>query len=489
MVELTGRAGEPGGPPGPAPDRPGRRFTGPLAALNPEQRAWCAYDWANSVFQTSVLTVFLSLHLTSVAVADARAGGRPCPTALRDCAVSLFGWQVQAGSVFGFLLAASTVVQLLVLPITGAIADRARNKRSILAGFAFLGAAATAALAFVGGTGWVLGAWLFALANLCYYGSIVVYYAFLPEIAAPDERDDVSARGWAFGYLGGGLCLAVNIGLIQLRGLAGLSEGDAIRVCFVVCGLWWAAFTLVPLRGLRDRPPAGPEAGGHEPRHGPERGTGVLLGGFRQLGRTARRARSYPLTMAFLAGFLIYIDGINTVAETAGLYGSQELRLPVEVLTTTILIVQFVAFGGGLLHGRLARRVGAKRTILASLAVWVVVISAAYFVQPEQRLQFYALAFGIGLVLGGTPALSRALFSQLVPKGEEAEYFALYTLGERGTSWLGPLVFSLVAQQTGSFRPAILSLVIFLVIGFSVVLLVPVRRAIQAVGNEPPRVL
>jgi MFS transporter, UMF1 family len=177
------------------------------------------------------------------------------------------------------------------------------------------------------------------------------------------------------------------------------------------------------------------------------------------------------------------------VAETAGLYGAQELRLPVEVLTVTILIVQFVAFGGGLAHGWLAARIGAKRTILASLAVWVLVISAAYLVRPGERLQFYGLALGIGVVLGGTAAISRALFSQLVPKGEEAEYFALYTLGERGTSWLGPLVFSVVAQQTGSFRPAILSLIAFLVLGFLVVALVPVRRAIVAAGNEPPRVL
>ncbi|MBA2324778.1 MAG: MFS transporter [Pseudonocardiales bacterium] len=452
---------------------------GPRAGLNAEQRAWCSYDWANSVFQTSVLTVFLSLYLTSVAQADARAGGQPCPTALRDCAVSLFGWQVAAGSLFGFLLAGSTLVQLLVLPITGAIADRARNKRAILGGFAFLGAAATVGLALVGGTNWSLGAVLFGLANLCYYGSIVVYYAFLPEIAEPDERDNLSAKGWAFGYLGGGLCLAINIALIQLRELVGLSETGAIRVCFVVCGLWWAGFTLLPLRGLRERPATHPS----------ERGPALLLAGFRQLGHTLGRARGYPLTLAFLAGFLIFIDGINTVAETAGLYGSQELELPLEVLTTTILIVQFVAFGGGLAHGRLAARIGAKRTILVSLALWVVVISAAYFVQPGRRLQFYALALGIGLVLGGTAAISRALFSQLVPAGEEAEYFALYTLGERGTSWLGPLVFSLVAQHTGSFRPAILSLVAFLLIGFVVVALVPVRRAIQAAGNRPPRVL
>lgn len=449
------------------------------ARLTREQRGWCVYDWANSVFQTSVLTVFLSLYLTEVATADARASGQPCVSALRDCAVSLLGARVQAGSVFGFLLAGSTGLQLLVLPITGAIADRARNKRTLLGGFAFTGAAATCGLAQIHGTSWAAGALLFALANLCYYASIVVYYAFLPEIAEPDRRDNVSAKGWAFGFLGGGLCLALNIALIQAREPLGLSEADAIRVCFVVCGVWWAVFTVVPLRRLTE----------HRAPLGPERGGALITAGFRQLGRTLVAARRLPITLAFLAAFLIFIDGINTVAETSALYGSQELALPVEVLTVTILIVQFVAFGGGLAHGWLAARIGAKRTILASLAVWVVVVSAAYFVQAGQRLQFYGLALGIGLVLGGTAAMSRSLYSQLVPAGREAQYFALYTLGERGTSWLGPLVFSLVANAAGSFRPAIVSLIAFLVVGFVLVAVVPVRRGIRAAGNPEPELV
>jgi UMF1 family MFS transporter len=200
-------------------------------------------------------------------------------------------------------------------------------------------------------------------------------------------------------------------------------------------------------------------------------------------------ARRYPITLAFLAGFLVYIDGVNTVNATAGLYGAQELRLPVEVLTVTILAVQFVAFGGGLAHGWLAARIGAKRTLLISLALWTVVIAGAYFVQAGQRLQFFAVALGIGLVIAGPAALSRSLFSQLVPKGRAAAYFALYTLGERGTSSLGPLVFALVANATGSFRPAILSLIGFLVIGFVIVAAVPLRRGIRDVGNPEPRLV
>jgi UMF1 family MFS transporter len=449
------------------------------SGLTREQRGWCVYDWANSVFKISVLAVFFSLYLTEVVRADARASGQVCASALRYCAVEFLGLRVQAGTVFGFLLVGSTALQVLVLPVVGAIADRMRRKRALLGGFAFGGAAATCALATLRGTSWRLAALMFALAVLCYSASVIVYYAMLPEIAGPDQRDEVSSKGWAVGYLGGGLCLALNIGLVQGRALFGLSESSAIRICFVTCGLWWAGFTVLALRGLVDR----------EPVVEPERGITMLVEGFRQLGATLSGARRFPITLAFLAGYLIFIDGINTVATTAGLYGSQELRLPVEVVTTTVLMVQFVAFGGGLAHGWLAGRIGAKRTILVSLLCWIVIISAAYFVRAGDRLQFYALALGIGLVLGGTPALSRSLYSQLVPKGREAEYFALYTLGERGTSSLGPLAFSVVADSTGSFRPAILSLVVFLVAGFVVTVFVPVRRGIRTAGNQEPELV
>jgi len=190
--------------------------------------------------------------------------------------------------------------------------------------------------------------------------------------------------------------------------------------------------------------------------------------------------------LAFLGAYLIFTDGISTVAQIAGLYGEQELKLSRDVLITTILIVQFVAFGGGHLHGALARRLGAKRTILVSLVLWVLVVTAAYFVQAGDQLQFYGVAFGIGLVLGGTNALARSLFSQMIPPGKEAEYYSLYELGERGTSWLGPLLFGAVAATTGSYRPAIISLIVFFVLGFILVALVPARRAIAAVGNPEP---
>jgi UMF1 family MFS transporter len=451
-----------------------------------EQRGWRWYDWANSVFPTSIVTVFLSLYITSVAVNAAKAdtarnGPDPCPgdDTLRSCDVSLLGVHFPAGSLWGYLLAAATVVQVVVLPITGAVADRTQNKPRMLGLFAFAGAGFTALLALVAGDDWRLGALLFVLANVGYGASVVVYYAFLPEIATPDERDGVSAGAWAFGYLGSGTALVLQLAVFLAHEQLGLTEGDAVRVCFLMSGLWWAAFTLIPLSRLRR----------HQAPHGTEHGASVLSAGFRELRSTLGQAMTFPLTLGFLGAYLVYTDGISTVANVSAQYGRLELKLPQETLITTIVLVQFVAFGGGLLHGMVARRLGAKRTIMASLVVWITVLTAAFFVQAGEPLQFYALAAGIGLVLGGTNALSRSLFSQMVPSGREAQYFSLYEIGERSTSWLGPLVFAGVGQATGSFRPAIISLVIFFVAGFVLIAMVPVRRAIRAAGNPEPAVV
>ena len=466
--------------------RPAVMAASDAAARRYEQRGWRWYDWANSVFPASIVTVFLSLYITSIAVSAAEAdtarnGADPCPggDTLRSCDVSLLGVEFPAGSLWGYLLAVATVVQVVVLPITGAIADRTQNKRRMLGVFAFGGALFTALLALVAGDAWQLGALLFVLANMCYGASVVVYYAFLPEIATPDERDGVSAGAWAFGYLGSGFALLLQVAVFLTHEQLGLTEGDAVRVCFLLSGLWWAVFTLIPLSRLRR----------HQAPHGTEQGASVVSAGFRELFSTLRQAMTFPLTLGFLGAYLVYTDGISTVASVSAQYGKFELDLPQEVLITTILLVQFVAFGGGLLHGMAARRLGAKRTIMASLVVWITLIAAAFFVQAGQPLQFYALAAGIGLVLGGTNALSRSLFSQMIPLGREAQYFSLYEIGERSTSWLGPLVFAGVGQVTGSFRPAIISLVVFFVVGFVLVAMVPVRRAIAAAGNPEPAVV
>lgn len=455
-----------------------------------EQRGWYFYDWANSAFYTSVITVFGALYMSSVAATDAKAdlvrnGATPCidgdgvANTLQNCDISLFGLYFPAGSLWGYLLSAATIIQVLILPITGAVADRSQYKKRILGAFAMLGAAASALLFFVADDNWELGVALYMIANIGYGASIVVYYSFLPDIATPDERDTVSSRGWAFGYLGGGVALGLQLAFYLNHEALGMSEGLAVRICFLASGVWWAAFTLIPLRRLHE----------HQEPHGRERGASVLKAGFIELKQTVKSARAFPLTLAFLGSYLIYTDGIATVVGVSAQYGKEELKFENEVLITTILVIQFVAYFGGVAHGLLARRFGAKRTILGSLAVWVLVLICAYFVEAGQPLQFYALAVGIGLVLGGTNALSRSLYSQMIPAGKEAQYYSLYEIGERGTSWLGPLLFAGVGQATGSFRAAIVALTIFFVLGFILIALVPVRRAIAAAGNREPSVV
>ncbi|MEE1928961.1 MFS transporter [Streptomyces sp. TRM 70351] len=442
-------------PEGGAPDAGARRR---------EQRGWYWYDWANSVFQTSVLTVFLGPYLTEVAKAAADADGYVYP----------LGIPVRDGSYFAYVISASVLLSVLVMPLVGALADRTGRKKPLLGASAYLGAAATAAMFFLDGDRYLLGGLLLITANVAYAASIVVYHSYLPQIAAPQERDRVSSRGWAFGYAAGALVLVANLGLFLGHEALGVTEGTAVRICLASAGLWWAVFTLVPLRRLRERP--GTVAGARL----------SLGGGFRQLGHTLRELRRYPLTLMFLLAYLLYNDGVQTVITQASVFGSEELGMAQETLIGAILLVQVLAVFGALGLGRLAERHGAKRTILGSLVAWTATVTAGYFLPAGEPLWFFVLAAAIGMVLGGTQALSRSLFAQLVPRGKEAEYFSLYEVSDRGTSWLGPLVFGLTYQLTGSYRDAIISLVVFFAAGFVLLLRVPVRRAAEAVGNTVP---
>ncbi|WP_410809242.1 MFS transporter [Micromonospora sp. 067-2] len=452
--------------------------TPPPASTRRERSGWYIYDWANSAFQTTVITVFLGPFLTTVAelAAGCELGADTC-----DGYVHPLGIRVAAGSYYPYLISLSVFLTVFVLPVIGAIADRSAHKKRLLGGAAFTGAGATMAMAFVTGDRYLLGGALFLVANISFGAAIVVYNSFLPQLGGPDERDGISSRGWALGYLGGGLLLAFNLVAVTL-----LAEDDnpqrtldLARWSIVSAGVWWAAFTLVPLRWLRERPTAAALT----------RGGNVLTDGFRQLGRTLREVRAYPLTLFFLLAFLVYNDGIQTVITLASQYGTEELRLEQSTLIVTILLVQFLAFGGALSLGALARRIGAWKTVLLSLVLWTGVIIGAFRLPAEAPVPFMVLGAAIGLVLGGSQALSRSLFSQLIPAGKEGEYYGFYEISDKGTSWLGPLAFGLVFQLTASYRVGLVSLLIFFVVGFALLAAVPIRRAIVAAGNTPPRVL
>ncbi|MGI5448622.1 MFS transporter [Streptomyces sp. CA-243310] len=434
------------------------------AARTREQHGWYFYDFACSVYSTSVLTVFLGPYLTSVTRAAADVEGYVHP----------LGVPVRAGSFFAYAVSASVLLAVLIMPLAGALADRSGRKKPLLAVAAYTGAAATTGMFFLDGDRYLLGGFLLIVANASLAVSMVLYNAFLPQIATPDERDTVSSRGWAFGYTSGALVLVMNLVLYQGHDSFGLSEGAAVRICLASAGLWWGAFAIIPLRRLRDRGVVR-EADAAPP-----------VSGWRQLVATLKDMRRYPLTLSFLLAYLIYNDGVQTVISQASVYGSEELELEQSTLIVAVLLVQVLAVAGALGMGRLARVYGAKRTILGSLAAWAVTLAAGYFLPARTPVWFFALAAMIGLVLGGSQALSRSLFSHLVPAGKEAEYFSAYEMSDRGLSWIGPLVFGLTYQVTGSYRDAIISLVVFFALGFVLLARVPVRRAVEAAGNPVP---
>ncbi|MFE4018434.1 MFS transporter [Streptomyces sp. NPDC059101] len=432
------------------------------AARRREQRGWYFYDWAISVYSTSVLTVFLGPYLTSVAKAAADAEGFVHP----------LGLPVRAGSFFAYTVSASLLLSVLAMPAAGVLVDRTGRKKPLLGCCAYTGAAATTGLFFLDGDRYLLGGALLIVANASFVVAMMLYNSYLPQIADPDERDAVSSRGWAFGYAAGSLVLVVDLALYAGHDTVGVSEGTAVRICLATAGLWWGGFALIPLRRLRDRPATGGSAGSGAGRH--------------QLRETLRDMRRHPLTLAFLLAYLVYNDGIQTVITQASVFGSEELGLDQTTLIVAVLLVQVLAAAGALLMGRLARTHGARRTILGSLVAWTLTIAAGYFLPARAPVWFFALAAGIGLVLGGSQALSRSLFSHLIPRGKEAEYFSAYEMSDRGVSWLGPLVFGMAYQLTGSYRDAIVSLVGFFALGFVLLARVPVRRAIAAAGNPVP---
>jgi MFS transporter, UMF1 family len=452
-----------------------------LAARRREQRAWYFYDWANSAYVTTTATVLFAPYLTVVAKRAA------CPGQDTDLAcrtdLQLLGVPVSPGSLALYAVTATTLLSALVLPVVGAIADRSGHKRTLLARFAWLGSAAACAMGLVAGADWQLGVVLLLIAGLALGCSLVIYDAILCEIAEPDERDRVSSRGWALGYAGGGLLLALNLAVVTAHDSFGLSKEAAVRISLLTAGLWWAGFTVIPYRGLRDRPAAVEMLDPASP------GAGLLRSAFGQLGSTLRHLRGYPQTWKFLLAYLFFNDGIQTVISAASIFGQEQLELAQDQLIATILVVQFVAFGGAIGFGRVAARFGAWRTILASLVLWCGVVGLGYFVPERSFVLFLGLAVLIGIVLGGSQALSRSLFSQLIPRGREAEYFSLYQAAERGTSWFGTLLFGLVFQLTGSYRNAILALVVFFVVGGAILARVNVRQGVVEAGNPMPAVV
>ena len=435
-----------------------------------EITGWMMYDWANSAFSTTVVTALLGPYIQSLAESTTEP-------------LRLFGAAIEPGAIYPFAVSFSVVLQVIFLPLLGAIADYTALKKRMLLAFAYTGAFATILLFFVRGdmpllgtSGAVaLGSLLLIIANLCFGAAIVFYNSFLPQIVAPEGRDSVSSRGWALGYLGGGLYLLLNLILLLVMDDTTL----AVRLSLAGAGVWWLVFTILyPRRRLVQRAPA---------RQRPE--VNLFTHGVRQVLTTLGDLwRDYPMTLRYLVAYLIYNDGIQTVIVVAAAFATSELGVGAQTVLILVLMIQFVAFGGALLFGRIAARIGAKRAIMITLVIWSGVVIYA-FAFLTNTVQLFVLGVPLALVLGGSQALSRSLFSQMIPAEHEAEYFGFYEISERGTSWIGTFAFALAVQITGSQRIAIVALIIFFVVGLLLLSRVDVRRAIVESGNDPSGVV
>ncbi len=435
-----------------------------------EITGWMMYDWANSAFSTTVVTALLGPYIQSLAESAAEP-------------FRFLGATVQPGAIYPFAVSLSVILQVVFLPLLGAIADYTALKKRMLLAFAYTGAVATILLFFIsadmplaGTSGAVaLGSLLLIVANLCFGAAIVFYNSFLPQIVSPDRRDEVSSKGWALGYLGGGLYLLLNLILLVVMDDTAL----AVRLSLAGAGVWWLVFTfLYPRRRLVKRAAA---------RQRPA--TNLFRHSMRQVVTTLGSLwREYPMTLRYLIAYLIYNDGIQTVIVVAAAFATSELGVDTQTVLILVLMIQFVAFGGALLFGKLAERMGAKRAIMLSLVIWsgVVIYAYAFLVNT---VQLFILGVPLALVLGGSQALSRSLFSQMIPGEHEAEYFGFYEISERGTSWIGTFVFALAVQITGNQRIAIVALIVFFIVGLLLLSRVDVRRAIVEAGNDPSGVV
>jgi UMF1 family MFS transporter len=412
-----------------------------LALGRPELRSWALYDWANSVFITTVVQIF-PIYFARVAAADV-----PLPEATR-----LFALATSAGMLATALLA----------PLLGAIADHGGLRKRLLGAFVLLGVAATAGLALVQRGDWRLGIVLFVLGNVGFNGSLVFSDALLPHVARRREVDRLASSSFALGYAGGGLLFALNVLWIQHPRWFGLADAPAaMRASFAAAAVWWLAFSLPLLLRVGEPPVAGGAAG-----------DGLVTAGALRLRDTFRELRRYRHAFLFLLAFLIYGDGSNTIVRLGTLYGT-ELGLPTETLIGAVLVVQAVGVPSSLAFGRLATRVGAKRALYVALLGYAGVTAVAYRVQGST--DFFVLALLVGLVQGGTMALSRGLFATLVPRDKAAEFFGFFGVFEKLGSVAGPALFAASVGFTGSSREAVLALVVFFIAGAAVLRLVDVE--------------
>ncbi len=401
------------------------------------------YDWANSAFATSILAAILPVYFATLVPEEGIAvqwGTLKITT--------------KASALWAYGVSFSCFVTALTAPILGALADFAGYKKRFLFGFTYVGATLTSLLYFVQGGDYWLCLGLFMAANMGFAGSMTFYNAFLPEVAPEEKMDWVSGKGYAFGYIGGGLLLALHMLIINYHEGLGIPDRSlSIRISLSSVGIWWGLFALPLFLWVPEvkRP------------YNQRQKFSYLKSGFIRFFRTLRSFRNYQDLLWFLVAFLIYNDGIQTVIAMAAIFGKTALGLDTGTLIGTLLMTQFVAFPGALMFAKLAQRIQPKSAIIITLMLWVGIVTYAYFLRSA--VEFWILGGLVGLVLGGSQAISRSLYAQLIPRARPAEFFGFFSISAKFASIFGPLVFGLITDLSENPRNAIVSLVLFFVVG------------------------
>jgi MFS transporter, UMF1 family len=434
---------------------------------------WNMYDWANSAFSTVIVGALYGPYLTEIT--QRVVGENGVVVALGPLGA------ITAKSFFPTCVSVAVFLQVFLLPILGSVADYSNLKKKMMAIFCYIAVMATCLMFFVTGKFYWLGGLLFIIANLGFGAAVVFYNSFLNDITTEDQRDKVSSRGFAYGYLGGGILLGLSFLLVNNATRFGLDTLLTVRLSFLASGLWWGGFALVSFARLKSR----------AAEKSLPRGKSYLTVGFAELGRTFKELARLRHTLRYLIGYLFFNDGIQTVISMSSVLLAQELFIArgletdQSFLLGIFLMVQFVAIFGALIFERLAYAITTKRAILVSLVLWCGVVIYVYgFLKTTTDA--WGAAVVIAIVLGGSQALSRSLFSRMIPKGREASFFGLYEVSERGTSWLGPLLFGAVVAATDSYRQALLSLIILFVVGTIILYLTDTDKAIHDAGNLLP---
>ena len=418
------------------------------------------YDWANSAYATTIAGAVLPAFFADEIVPEA--------------GYDLFGATLSGETIWGLATGGGAFLLFLVMPILGAIADFSATKRRFLMGFAIAGALTTMTLGLMSPGMVVPTLGLFLLAQISFVAANVFYDGFLPEISTDDTIDRVSSKGFALGYLGGGLQLVLAAVLILLHESFGITETAAVQIGMASAGLWWLGFGLFSLTRIPETGTASPLPPEYAGRN---RFSSYASIGFRRTLATAKKLLGFKQILLFVIAFMLYNDGVQTTIAMTSVYATDTLNLEIETILVAFLIVQFIAFFGALAFGIVADRVGAKRGILLTLGVWSGVAVAAFFLPEGEAVPFWMLATVVGFILGGVQALSRSLYGSMIPEEASAEFYGFYSVFAKFSAIWGPLTFAVISATTGSGRPAILSIVIFFIAGMILLSRVDVEQA------------